>query len=213
MRLGIGVFLLLLFGFVIHKKIFEPQDKISAPKSLPADSISADEVAKTLERLRLRSSGLRKFLAGKKMNASVCFFADMSIASGRPRFFVFDLANDSTLTKGLVTNGSGRIQGSAVQYSNELGSLCTSLGRYKVGSSYMGKFGLAYKLDGMDATNDNAMKRFLVLHSHPCVPEDDVWPEKICSSWGCPTVSPMFLIKLSTYLQHSDKPMLLWVFN
>jgi hypothetical protein len=43
--------------------------------------------------------------------------------------------------------------------------------------------------------DNNAFKRFVVLHSHECVPETEVQDE-ICQSDGCPTVSPQFLQQL-----------------
>ena len=137
----------------------------------------------------------------------------MSLPSGSNRFFVFDLVNDSILIKGMVTHGSGKLSNGPVQYSNDVGSLCTSLGKYRVGKPYRGKFGLAYKLIGLDTTNSNALKRYVVLHSHACVPETEVWPANICMSWGCPTVSPQFLDKLASYLDKEGKPILLWIFN
>ena len=118
------------------------------------------------------------------------------------------------MNAGLVTHGrcnkswlNGR------QYGNEVGCGCTSLGKYKVGVSYKGKFGLAYKLHGLDSTNNNAFRRYVVLHSHECVPEQEVDPAPICQSDGCPTVSLSFLTELAKQLDKSGKPVLLWVFE
>ncbi|MGZ8558091.1 MAG: murein L,D-transpeptidase catalytic domain-containing protein [Chitinophagaceae bacterium] len=52
-----------------------------------------------------------------------------------------------------------------------IGRGCTSLGKYIVDNSYIKRFGLAYKLYGLDKTNDKAFQRFVVLHAHECVPE------------------------------------------
>jgi hypothetical protein len=89
---------------------------------------------------------------------------------------------------------------------------CTSLGKYKIGYHYNGRFGLAYKLYGLDKTNNNAFKRFVVLHSHECVPENSV-ADEICQSDGCPTVSRKFLKELQPILDNSSKPILLWMFE
>lgn len=139
---------------------------------------------------------------------------DMGIASGSKRFFVFDLKSDSIVQAGLVTHGSGiNHSPGSIAYSNEPGSNCTSEGKYKIGKSYSGKFGLAYKLHGMDKSNSNAFNRFVVLHAHPCVPDNEIAPLKICMSWGCPTVSPAFLNQLKIYIDQSEKPILLWIFK
>jgi len=98
------------------------------------------------------------------------------------------------------------------KYSNEPGCGCTSLGKYKIGNPYNGRFGLAFKLYGLDETNNNAFKRFVVLHSHGCVPETEVQDE-ICQSDGCPTVSPQFFQQLKPLINRSPKPVLLWIFE
>jgi hypothetical protein len=98
------------------------------------------------------------------------------------------------------------------KYDNTVGCGCTSLGKYKVGNSYNGKFGLAFKLHGLDATNNNAFARFVVLHSHDCVPDSEVNGE-ICQSNGCPTVSPAFLQQLKTVITSAKKPVLLWIYE
>jgi hypothetical protein len=111
-----------------------------------------------------------------------------------------------------VTHGSGRNVLSSIQFSNSANSLCTSLGKYKIGNSYNGKFGLAFKLYGLDATNSNAYNRFVVLHAHTCVPNAETAPLPICESWGCPTVAPLFLKELKQYIDRSEKPVLLDIY-
>ncbi|MEO5592669.1 MAG: murein L,D-transpeptidase catalytic domain-containing protein [Chitinophagaceae bacterium] len=156
----------------------------------------------------------KQYAAGNKFNMQFCFLIDMSIASGKQRFFVYDMKKNIVLATGLVTHGrcnqdwlAGR------KYGNTLGCGCTSLGKYKVGVSYKGRFGLAYKLYGLDATNSNAYSRFVVLHSMQCVPEEPVEPYPICQSDGCPTVSPGFLKDLAVLIEDSKQPMLLWIYE
>ncbi|MBK7884475.1 MAG: murein L,D-transpeptidase catalytic domain family protein [Chitinophagaceae bacterium] len=137
----------------------------------------------------------------------------MKLSSGSNRFFVYDLKKDSILARGLVAHGSGSDNGGKeLVFSNTISSYSTSLGKYKIGNSYDGKFGLAYKLHGLDKTNSNAFNRFVVLHSHSCIPQNEVAPLEICRSWGCPTVSPAFLSTLKMYLDKPGKPVLLQIF-
>ncbi len=137
----------------------------------------------------------------------------MRSPSGKNRFFVYNLTKDSVEIAGLVTHGSGSDNGAdELTFSNVKNSNCTSIGKYKVGSSYTGSYGLAYKLYGLDKTNSNAFDRFVVLHSHACVPNEEVYPLPICVSLGCPTVSPSFLTRLKEYLDESQRPILLWVY-
>jgi hypothetical protein len=147
-------------------------------------------------------------------NSSFIFLIDMSVPSGKPRFVVYNLKKDSIEIAGLVTHGSGSITGKrTLIFSNVPGSNCTSLGKYKIGNAYQGRFGLAYKLHGLNKTNDRAFERFIVLHAHECVPDGEVYPLRICASQGCPTVSPAFLLNLRRYIDASSKPVLMWVYQ
>ncbi|MBY0537034.1 MAG: murein L,D-transpeptidase catalytic domain family protein [Chitinophagaceae bacterium] len=148
----------------------------------------------------------------KQFNTSIAFLINMDLESGENRFFVVDLASKKVLKAGLVTHGRcnqswlvGR------KYGNEVGCGCTSLGKYKIGKPYKGRFGLAYKLYGLEETNNNAFARFVVLHSHECVPEKEVAPAPICQSDGCPTVAPAFLKELAAVIDKSERPVLLWI--
>jgi L,D-transpeptidase catalytic domain len=157
-----------------------------------------------------RAVDLKKYIDEQGYQNEYCFIINMGVPSGKPRFAVYNLVKDSIEEKGLVTHGSGsETQKGDLVFKNIPGSLATSIGKYKIGSSYNGKFGLAYKLHGLDASNSKAFERFVVLHSHECVPNDAVYPQPICVSWGCPTVSPQFLKKLQSLIDASEKPVLL----
>jgi hypothetical protein len=137
----------------------------------------------------------------------------MKIASGKERFFVYDLDRDSILIAGLVAHGScdNGFQADPV-FSNTVNSGCSSIGKFKIGKSYNGRFGLAYKLYGLDSSNSNAYERTIVLHSYKCVPGQETYPLPICNSRGCPMVAPGFLEKLKAYLDNSEKPVLMWIY-
>jgi hypothetical protein len=166
-----------------------------------------------LARIKTKAASAQAYAQKHQLNQAYCFLIDMSLPSGRSRFFVYDMNSDSILQKGLVTHGRCNEQWlEGRRYSNTVGSGCTSLGRYKTGVSYQGKFGLAYKLHGLDASNSNAFARYVVLHSHECVPESETAAE-ICQSDGCPTVAPQFLQQLNPLLKKSKQPFLLWIFE
>lgn len=166
-----------------------------------------------LKRLVITDS-LKKYSNAEGYNTQVGFLLDMSIESGKSRFFVMDLNKDSVMNAALVTHGrcnqnwlSGR------KYSNVVGSGCTSLGRYRIGQPYYGQFGLAYKLHGLDSANSNAFKRYVVLHAHDCVPNKETHPLPLCQSDGCPTVSPAFLQQLRKIIEASENPLILWIYE
>ncbi|MBO9636305.1 MAG: murein L,D-transpeptidase catalytic domain family protein [Chitinophagaceae bacterium] len=162
----------------------------------------------------MKGTALASYAKANNYNTEICFLIDMKIGSGKNRFFIYDMKRNSVISSGLVAHGrcnqnwlNGR------KYGNEVGCGCTSLGKYKIGNPYQGSFGLAYKLYGLDATNNNAFKRFVVLHSHECVPNNEVDPYPICQSDGCPTVSADFLKKLAKILDKSPKPILMQVYE
>src|SRR5205814_10255563 len=67
-------------------------------------------------------------------------FIDMSIPSGKKRFFVYDFSTNHIIYSGLVSHGSGGFNySSQPKFSNDAGSDCTSLGKYKVGEVYHGQ--------------------------------------------------------------------------
>ncbi len=183
----------------------------TAPSNTAAKLLEAD--AAELMRLKNYTREIKQYASKHKCNTTICFLVDMKIQSGKKRFFVYDLRSDTILSKGMVTHGSGKQKEDTIQFSNVVESNCTSLGKYKIGSAYPGKFGLAYKLFGLDKTNSNAFSRSVVLHAHPEVPVYETTPKKICTSWGCPTVAPVFLNELKTYIDQSSKPILLEIFN
>jgi hypothetical protein len=166
------------------------------------------------EKISSMAGAAKQYAARNRFNTQYCFLVDMSIASGRQRFFVYDTKNNKVLMNGMVTHGccnqrwlAGR------QYGNDIGCGCTSLGKYKIGHPYQGKFGLAYKLYGLDATNSNAYSRFVVLHALQCVPEKETTPYPVCQSDGCPAVSPGFLQQLAPLINNSKQPVLLWIYE
>ena len=140
----------------------------------------------------------------------------MSIPSGKKRFFVYNIKKDSLEYSSLVAHGFGSYnpdRGDQLEFSNIPNSFMTSLGRYKIGNSYYGAFGLAYKLYGLDNTNSNAYERAIVLHSYTTIPESETYPSHICESAGCPMVNSSFLAILGKYIRSSQKPILLWIYN
>jgi len=160
-----------------------------------------------------RRSAIKDMIRKHRFNQSLVFLIDMQQPSFKKRFSIYNPAGDSIVASGLVTHGRcGERWLEGRRYSNEVGSMCTSLGYYKVGKPYQGKFGLAYKLYGLDYTNSKAYERYVVLHSHACVPESEVDYE-ICQSDGCPTVSPGFLKTLQHIIDTSVQPVLLSVYD
>ncbi|MHC0445060.1 murein L,D-transpeptidase catalytic domain-containing protein [Flavobacterium sp. 3-218] len=146
-------------------------------------------------------------------NNQIAFFVDMKIPSGKNRFFVYDLKTNKIIDKGLVAHGSGSETGvkGKLRFSNVPNSLSTSLGKYSIGNSYYGKFGKAYRLYGLDETNNNAFKRDIVFHYYYDVPykEKDGY---ICNSFGCPMVNKKYFDRISHLIDSSESDILMSIY-
>jgi hypothetical protein len=213
-KIFISTGILLLIGFVAFAWLSK-KSPLKKPNATNSTTSSATGKLNKLsfKKLKDKAAEAASFIADNNYNSKICFLIDMSLPSGQNRFFVYDLVKDSIKNAGLVTHGRCNqywLEGR--KYGNTVGCGCSSLGKYKIGYSYKGRFGLAWKLYGLDKTNDKAFERFVVLHGHSCVPES-VSEDEICQSDGCPTVSPNFLQYLKPIINESKKPVLLWIYE
>jgi hypothetical protein len=139
-----------------------------------------------------------------RYNDEVFFVADLEQPKQSARFSVISLKTGDILAASHVLNGRQDEQGRVI-YSNVPESYTSSRGFAKVSERYMGQFGKAFKLDGLEATNSNMRRRAIVLHAYP-----GVGASASFNSQGCPTVSPSFLEELDEYyIKPSRKPILL----
>ena len=193
--------------FFLGKPKFEPTEH----KTHKADlSLSSQE----FDKLKSKAIVLENYAVAHGYNRDLFFLVDMSISSGKNRFFVYNTINDSIILEGLVAHGScdNGFQINAT-FSNAKECGCSSVGKYMIGFSYTGRFGLAYKLYGLDTSNSNAFARNIVLHAYDCVPEQETDPVPICNSRGCPMISTGFLQQVKPYITNSKKSLLLWIFK
>jgi hypothetical protein len=168
-----------------------------------------------IERLKQQAASVKQYAKANRFNTEYCFLIDMSLPSGKNRLFVYNLKKDSIEFATLVSHGWGsyRPGNDELVFSNTPNSFKTSLGKYKIGYSYHGTFGLAYKLYGLDRTNSNAFQRAIVLHSEKNVAESEIYPASLTVSAGCPMVSASSLAILSKYIRSSQQPVLMWIYN
>jgi hypothetical protein len=146
-------------------------------------------------------------------NQQTLILINMRIPSGRKRLFVCDLENSTIPYQALVAHGSGSEteRSDSLIFSNIPNSYMTSLGKYRIGKSYVGAFGKSYLLHGLDPSNSKAQERAIVLHRLDCVPDEEQI-DPICLSLGCPMVSNQFFNTLDGIIQKSPKPLLLYIF-
>lgn len=185
-----------LFLFIISCSKAESQEN-NTSEILPAE--------KVLE--------IKNFVRGRNYNQDIAVFINFKTYSGKYRYFVYDLKNNKILQKAVVSHGSGSVikNSDALKFSNTEGSYHSSLGKYEILNSYSGKFGKAYRLNGLDAGNSNAMQRAIVLHSLGCVPDQES-QNPACLSLGCPMLSQNALIQTAKYIDHSKQPVIMYAF-
>ena len=154
-------------------------------------------------------------------NTDFCVLIDMKIHSGKYRMFVYDFTSQKVARAALCAHGCGKgdkeSTGAQPLFSNKEGSLLTSLGKYKIGVRAYSQWGINvhYKLHGLEATNNNAFKRIIVLHSHNPVPAREIYPLHLPMGWsfGCPVTDNDTMAYLDTKLQNTKKPVLMWIFD
>ncbi|WP_394345401.1 murein L,D-transpeptidase catalytic domain-containing protein [Hymenobacter persicinus] len=128
---------------------------------------------------------------------------DMALPSSAPRLRVYDLLRQKLVYQTRVMHGKGSGQIKATRFSNRISSQKTALGRYVIVERYLGKFGQAYRLAGIDASNSNALTRGIVLHSSRFFSRTHIG-----RSEGCPTVSLKAIQAMGKYLREGT---VIWI--
>ena len=113
---------------------------------------------------------------GSIMHDDVVGIADFSPASRAARLHLLDMRNRSEVSY-LVAHGRGsdpQHTGYLHRFSNDPGSNCTSEGVYRTADYYVGAHGKSMRLQGLEATNNNAESRAIVVHGAWYVSEEMV---------------------------------------
>ncbi len=165
---------------------------------------------------------LKEYCRKKGLSENYSIIVDYSIASGKHRFFVCDLKKEKIIASSLCAHGAGK--GSTVFkpiFSNEIGSNCSSLGHYKItGRHQMSSSGLpSFRLQGLDTSNSNAMKRGILIHSAKLVSycRLGIYPfylplDRRISS-GCFAIDIDMMDVVGDLVDKEKKPILLYAIN
>jgi hypothetical protein len=153
------------------------------------------------------------------LNDAYFFLIDLSMHSGKKRFYVCDFSKEIITDRYMVSHGCGSIfwnkdySKENAKISNEVDSHCSSVGKYIIGKKGVSSWGIKvnYQLYGMDKTNNNASKRSIVLHSWNAIKDNEVFPDGVPEGWGCPAVSNQSMKEIIKKIDHSPKRTLLWI--
>jgi hypothetical protein len=157
-----------------------------------APSINPQALQAALTSLRqLQTNGLN-------VRSDVLAVIDYTKPSTEPRLWVFDLIRTRILFLELVAHGRNSGDNRAVRFSNQSGSLMSSLGIFLTRNTYIGEHGLSLRLQGLEkGINDKSMERAIVIHAASYVSERVARREgRIGRSWGCPAVRPEISLRL-----------------
>jgi L,D-transpeptidase catalytic domain len=150
---------------VSRRSLFALTGGVAASALLgPLKAIAAPAIAPTLLQRALAALDRHSAVIPDR---DVIAIADFSLPSRAPRFHLVDLAGGQ-ISSHLVAHGRGSDPahtGWLQRFSNEAQSHATSAGAYRTDGLYVGAHGRSIRLTGLDATNDNALSRAIVVHA------------------------------------------------
>ena len=165
-----------------------------------------------VERFRQHAAELREFCAANGYNSRIALLWDLSLHSGRRRFVVWNYAKNRVERAFVASHGSGKecsLRYSAyAATSNTPDSHLSSVGRALVAERYVGRYGVAYRLDGLDESNSALRERCVVLHGWKHTTSFPIWPMPTVGSWGCPVLSLRSMAILDEIIRNEEKVVL-----
>ena len=160
-------------------------------------------------RISQRAAKLLDFCRNGGYNQEIAISVDMGRHSGLNRFVVWSFEEQRPILVCPVSHGSGSAkshQRSAhASFSNDDDSHLSSLGRALIAERYEGRYGVAYRLDGLDSTNSNLRSRCVVLHGWEHTTSFAIYPFATVGSFGCPVLSRKMLARVDGILQNRSR--------
>ena len=151
-----------------------------------------------------------EYCKSHNLNTNYCVFVDFSKHAGKKRYVIYNLNTRKAEYSSVCANGLNRNE-----FSNKEGSHLSSLGKYQV-TPIVGKMGIGEEcliLEGLEATNSNARKRQILIHSYKDVYYNPgTYPFNVFGknlSHGCFVIDKIAFNKTKRF----SKPMLLWAYN
>lgn len=162
---------------------------------------------------------VRQYLnAHPEYNQNQALIVDFSRLSMLDRMYVVDMGEQKIVYSCRTAHGMGRGSTPVTpEFSNEVGSLCSSLGFYKIAEQGKMRNGRpCLRLDGLSKTNSNARKRGIFIHPSngvSCVPFSMPLPLPLSrASEGCFATSFSAMERIEEFVRDSNKPMILYAF-
>ena len=217
MRIFCLVFVVLIFSSCHN----EPKKLVDTLFSENKSAKNSQKPEINLIKTKKKAEEALQFCKSKKMNTDFCILIDMSLHSGVNRFVIWDFKQNKISGKYLVGHGCGTNSWSRdeskenPEFSNEDGSHLSSLGKYQLSERGHSDWGInvKYLMQGLEETNSNALKRFIVFHSWNLMSDKEVFPDGSPEGWGCPTISNNAMREIDPMIQNSGKAVLMWIYQ
>jgi len=130
---------------------------------------------------------------GRLQNPNIVTIADYSQSCNKKRLYVIDLKNKKLLFNTYVAHGRNTGDEFAKSFSNDEGSLKSSLGFYVTENPIVGSHtGFALLINGVEkGFNDHAIKRAIIIHAAAYATENFIKKYgRLGRSFGCPALPP-----------------------
>ena len=172
-------------GELVSKKVI--------PEDLYAE-VNLSDTGLSREVFVMAIKGLKKLdTNGKLQNPNLVTIADYSQSSNKKRLYVIDLKNKKLLFNTYVAHGRNTGGEYARSFSNDEGSLKSSLGFYITENPIVGSHtGYALMINGVEkGFNDHAIKRAIIIHAADYATENFIKKYgRLGRSLGCPALPP-----------------------
>jgi len=186
--------LVLVVGFTlpVEARTRRAPHKARFARAVPAKK-SSKPITGPLPRKPVLDLALRAYACGEALGyfrQPLLTVIDYSLPSVEPRLWVLDVRSKRVLSQELVAHGRNSGDNFAVAFSNEPGSLQSSLGLFRTEDTYEGQHGYSLRLSGLEAgINDLAEERKIVMHGAPYVNLAVAAKHgRLGRSWGCPAL-------------------------
>jgi hypothetical protein len=165
----------------------------SARRPVRAAKVMRDSYVVEWPRRRVLDLAVRAWQCGRAagdFDSPLLTIIDYSRPSTERRLWVLDLARRRVLFYEFVAHGRNTGENFAEEFSNQPGSLQSSLGLFRTEETFEGRHGLSLRLTGLEAGfNDRAYDRAIVLHGASYVNRSFIAQHgRLGRSWGCPVV-------------------------
>lgn len=122
---------------------------------------------------------------------------DYTLPSEVRRLYIMNVKTGQ-ITKHHTAHGKGSGVRFATKFSNINNSKMSSLGLYLGGAVYRGGHGPSLRLHGLDASNNKAAQRDVVIHAASYVSDSFLKTHhRLGRSWGCPAISTALMKRVN----------------